>query len=178
MFGAFMEAQFSRLCLFEQAVEICGDAIALRRVQIGAAHDLHFQIVGARIVQAELFAGTRHQAFAGLVHVRFLRIGEFRFRPAHHQHLDLAIADGVQQSAQVAQVAVTFAAGRQIFGEVDDSIEFVVGEHFRHGVTVGHVDDFEILAAGFGPFAEGHHHLVLGERVLDPLLRHEVGVAD
>ena len=112
------------------------------------------------------------------MHVRFLRIGEFRFRPAHHQHLDLAITDGVQQSAQVAQVAVTFAAGRQIFGEVDDSIEFVVGEHFRHGVTVGHVDDFEILAAGFGPFAEGHHHLVLGERVLDPLLRHEVGVAD
>ncbi len=83
----------------------------------------------------------------------------------------------MQQSAQVAQVAVTFAAGRQIF-EKYDSIEFVVGEHFRHGVTVGHVDDFEILAAGFGPFAEGHHHLVVGERVLDPLLRHEVGVAD
>ena len=52
-----------------------------------------------------------------------------------------------------------------------------VGDTASSAITISSLDA-PISLSGFGPFAEGHHHLVVGERVLDPLLRHEVGVAD
>ena len=159
-------------------IEICGDAVAIRRIQVRASNDFRFQTVGTRIIQAEFFRRSRHQAFAGITYVGVFRIGKSGFGAADHQHLRLPVANGMQKSSQCSQIAVPVTAWGQIFGKEYDAIKFVCGKGFGKGVGVRHVDDSETVIAIYGAFSFRYHHMVSGKGMLNPLFGNEIGITD